>query len=116
MTTQTYTPEQWITGSEPQHDSLGTVATGQTLAARTPMGQNKTTGAFHEWDPAANDGTEIAVRITPFAIDTTSGAATKALIKSGCFNPDLVAWPAGTTDVQKACAFVGTPISLQTPR
>lgn len=113
MTTESYTPEQWNTGSEEQITTTGMVASGETLAKYTPMGQVTASGEFVEWDPAANDGSEVAVRITPMAIDTTGGATNKALIKSGCFNEELVAWPVGATAAQKACAFVGTPISVQ---
>jgi len=113
MTPETNTPEQWVTGSDAPANTVGTIAAGQALSKYAPMGQNLTTGEFHEWDPAANDGTEVAVRIAPFAIDTTGGAADKNLIKAGTFNPDLVAWPGGTTAAQKLTAFVGTPISLQ---
>lgn len=116
MTTETYTPQQWVTGSDVPANTLGTVAAGQTLAQYAPLGQKAATGEFHEWDPAAVDGTEIAVRIAPFAIDTSGGALDKQLIKAGSFNPELVAWPGAATAVQKLVAFVGTPISLQAPR
>lgn len=113
MTTESYTPEQWNAGSEEQITTTGMVAAGQSLAKYTPMGQVTASGEFVEWNPAANDGSEVAVRIAPMAIDTTGGAMDKALIKSGCFNEALVAWPVAVTAAQKACAFVGTPISLQ---
>ncbi len=113
MTTETYTPAQWIAGSEEQITTTGMVASGQTLAKYTPMGQVTASGEFVAWDPAASDGSEVATRITPHAIDTAGGAANKALIKSGCFNEELVAWPVGASAAQKACAFVGTPISFE---
>lgn len=116
MTTETYTPAQWVTGSDAPANTVGTIATGQTLAQYTPLGQNKTTGAFHAWAPAATDGTENATRIAPFAIDSTAGAIDKQLIKAGTFNPELIVWPGGVTAAQKLTAFAGTPISLQAPR
>jgi hypothetical protein len=113
---QTFEHEVWETGSEAQTSTEGRIASGQVLAKRAPLGLKISTGQFHLWDPAATDGTEIATRITPFTIDTTTGIADKQLIKKGVFNPDLIDWPDGTSDAQKLAAFVGSPISLQTPR
>ncbi len=113
MGTETHTPEQWNAGNEQQLTTAGTVASGQNVDKYTPLGQVTATGEFVEWDPAANDGSEVATRIAPMAIDATTGAESKQLIKSGSFNEALVAWPAGATAAQKACAFVGTPISVQ---
>lgn len=115
MGTETYQPEQWITGSDPVATTVGTIATGQTIAQYTPMGQKTTTGEFHTWAPGATDGTQNATRIAPFAIDTTGGATDKQLIKAGTFNPELVVWGAATA-VQKLLAFTGTPISVQALR
>lgn len=115
MTTETYTPEQWVTGSDPVANTLGTVVTGQNLAKYAPLGQVTASGKFKIWTPGATDGSEIAVRIAPFVIDATGGDVEAGLIKSGTFNPELIAWPTAT-DAQKATAFVGTPISLQAPR
>ena len=108
-------PETLVTGSDPVATTEGTIAAGQTLAYLAPLGQNKTTGEFHLWAPTATDGTQVATRIAPVGIDTTAGIAIQQLYKSGTFNPDLIAWPDGTTAAQKLTAFVGTPISLQAP-
>ncbi|MAD44281.1 MAG: hypothetical protein CMH98_04680 [Oceanospirillaceae bacterium] len=110
-----YIPETWVTGSEPMVTVEGKLAAGLTVAKYTPLGLKKSTGEFHVWDPAATDGTEVAVRLAPAVLDSTGGAVSVQLIKAGTFNPDLVAWPGAATDVQKACAFVGTPIGLQLP-
>ncbi len=113
---QKFDYEVWETGSEPQTTTECLVAAGQTLDKRAPLGVKTATGEFHEWDPAASDGTEKAVRISAYGIDTTGAAKSTQLIKTGVFNPELIAWPDGTTDAQKLAAFVGSPISLQTPR
>jgi hypothetical protein len=113
---QTFEHEVWETGSESQTTTESKIATGQTLGKRAPLAQKTSTGEFHLWDPVASDGTQNATRIAPFAIDTTAGVADKQLIKKGVFNPELIAWPDGVTDAQKLVAFVGSPISLQTPR
>ena len=119
QTTSTHTPfatENWEAGSEQTTTTACLVKSGQVLVKRTPMGMVAATGEFKAWDPDASDGSEIATRITPFAIDTTGAAKEQQLIKGGLFNPELVQWPAGTTDAQKRAAFVGSPISLQTLR
>ncbi|MCV6612012.1 MAG: head decoration protein [Amphritea sp.] len=115
MATETYDYEVWETGSDKHATTTGTVASGQNLAKRTPLGLVAATGKFVEWNPAANDGSEVAVRLTAIAVDATGADAAAPMIKSGTFNPELVNWPGGATDVQKAGAFVGTPISLQLP-
>lgn len=115
MATETWNHEQWVTGRKPESVDSD-IAAATVVAARTPMGQLADTGEFVAWDPVAADGSQVAVRIAGFDIDTTSGAAKKALIASGTFNPELIVWPAGVTAAQKARAFVGTAISLQAPR
>lgn len=116
MSTTAFNHETWITGSEATMTSDGWVAAGQVLAPRAPLGLKTATGEFHLWNPDASDGTQVAVRLTPFKLDTTAVKQQAPLIKTGTFNPELVIWPDGTTDVQKLGAFVGSPISLQVPR
>ncbi|MEM5529557.1 head decoration protein [Gammaproteobacteria bacterium AS21] len=116
MSSETFNHEQWETGSEPQTTTEGVVAVNQILAKYTPLGVKLSTGEFHKWDPAAEDGTQVAVRITPFNIDTTGAVKTQQLIKAGTFNPELISWHEGVTDAQKLAAFVGSPISLQALR
>jgi hypothetical protein len=113
---QPYDHEVWETGSEPQTTTEGLIAAGQTLDKRMPLGVKTSTGEFHKWNPDASDGTENAVRIAAYNLDTTGSVKSAQLIKTGVFNPELIVWPDGTTDAQKLAAFVGTPISLQTPR
>ncbi|MBB1489391.1 head decoration protein [Oceanospirillum sediminis] len=110
-----FVPKNWVTGSEQVHTTEGRLAAGQQLAEHAPLGQNQTTGEYHLWDPSASDGTQLATRIAPQYLDSSSGAVSVQLIKNGIFNPDEVAWPDGTTEAQKLCAFSGTPISLQKP-
>lgn len=107
--------DNWVTGSDPCQTTQGTIASGQNLAAHAPLGQVTATGKFVIWAPAATDGSQVATRLTPFAVDASAADRTTQLIKAGTFNPELVAWPEGTTAAQKLAAFVGTPISLQPP-
>lgn len=116
MSQETFEHETWETGSDEAKTTLVTIGAAQVLPARTPIGQRTSDGLFYEYDLDGTDGTEKPVYLTAFAVDTTSGAAPKQVIKSGTFNPELVEWPATTTALQKSLAFVGTPISLQTPR
>ncbi len=115
MTDETFSYETWVTGSDPVATTTGTLASGQSVEERTPLGQITASGLFTAWDPTAEDGSETAVRLSAIAIDASSADTDGPMIKAGTFNPDLVNWPDGTTDVQKLTAFVGTPISLQAP-
>lgn len=115
MSTVSQPTDNWVTGSDSYQTTQGTVASGQNLAAHAPLGQVTATGKFVLWNPAAVDGSQIATRLTPQAIDAGAADRTTQLIKTGTFNPELVAWPGGTTAAQKLAAFVGTPISLQPP-
>lgn len=115
MTVETYTPKTVVTGSDPTHTTETAIAAGHTLPALTPLGLKAAAGEFEPWDPAASDGTQLATRLTATPVDTTAAAAAVQAWKTGTFNPAEVNWPAGTTDIQKAGAFIGTPISLQLP-
>lgn len=105
-----------ITGSDQPISEPVTIASGENVAANTPLGQVSATGKFVAWDPAANDGSQIATRMTVYAVDASSADTVASAYKTGTFNPELVAWPDGTTAVQKLTIFNGTPISLQAPR
>lgn len=116
MTIETNTPEVWVTGKPDPVTAVKTIATSLDLPARTPVGQVASTGHFADWDPSATNGSAVAVGITAYDIDTTGGAQSHEVFMIGTFNPELVNWPDGTTDLQKATAFTGTPINLQEPR
>lgn len=107
--------DNWVTGSDSYQTTLATIASGANLPDKTPIGKVTATGKFVAWSAAANNGSEIAVYITGYAVDASTGDKQAQVIKSGTFNPELVNWPVGTTAIQKLTAFVGTPISLQLP-
>lgn len=115
MPTVQQTVDNWVTGSDSYQTTLGTIAAGQNLVDKTPLGQVTATGELVAWDPAAADGSEVAVFITAYPVDATAAAQQAQVIKSGTFNPEQVVWPAGATAAQKLAAFTGTPISLQLP-
>lgn len=112
MTLETYTPDNRLASSEPAHTTEITIASGEDLAALTPLGQLTASGEFVAWAPGAADGSQVATRMTVEAIDATGGAVVTQAYKSGCFNTDEVVWGAATA-LQKALAFAGTPISVQ---
>lgn len=107
--------DDWITGSQPYYTALGTVASGEDLLARTPLGQVTASGKYVTWNPAATDGSELATRLSVYAVDASLADKQAQLIAGGSFNPELVNWPGGVTAAQKLAAFAGTPISLQSP-
>lgn len=109
--TDIYTPTQELAGSEQPHFASATIGSGIACERLTPLGLVTATGALAIWDPAADSGAEKAVFLAAYAVDTSGGAKMHKVIKSGHWNTDLIVWPDGTTDVQKALAFVGTPIS-----
>ncbi|MBJ7555395.1 head decoration protein [Marinomonas spartinae] len=114
MAKETYTPNQELAGSEQPHFASATVESGITCARLTPLGQVTATGSLAIWAPGASDGSEKAVYLAGYAVDTSGGAKRHKVIKSGHWNSDAIQWPDGTTDLQKALAFVGTPISHET--
>ena len=117
MSETAFSYEDWETGSEPVQTTESVLAAGQgVVPARTPIGIVTATGEWKVSDLANNDGSEVATRMTAFEVDTTVARAVSTY-KVGTFNPELVNWHTSFNDaVKKALAFVGTPISLQTPR
>lgn len=107
--------DNWVTGSDSCQTTLVTILAGQNLAEKTPLGIVTASGKVVAWDPTEDDGREVAVYITAYAVDATGGDRQEQVIKTGTFNPEQVVWPVGTTAAQKLGAFVGTPISLQLP-
>jgi hypothetical protein len=111
MTTETFTPNHEIAGSEQPHFASATIGATVACSRLTPLGQVTATGALALWDPTADNGSEKAVYLAGYAIDTSGGAKKHKVVKSGHWNTDAIQWPESTTDLQKALAFVGTPIS-----
>jgi hypothetical protein len=101
-----------IAGSDSVSTTEGTIASGENLAANTPLGMVTATGKLVIRAPGAADGSEKAVRMTVNAVDATAGDVSTQLYKTGTFNVDLVELGAATA-AQKLTCFVGTPISLQ---
>jgi hypothetical protein len=115
MSTVQQPVDNWVTGSDSYQTTLATIASGQNLPDKTPLGQITASGKLVKWAPAASDGSQVAKFITAYAVDASSADTQAQVIKTGTFNPELVNWPAGVTAAQKLNAFAGTPISLQLP-
>ena len=96
----TFVPTQLFTGDDPVHGQPFQVADGLNLAVGTIVSFNAS-GEIIVWDPAnavtlpaaLND---IAVGVLATAINTDTGLypAQAHVWLTGCFNPDLLIWPA----------------------
>jgi hypothetical protein len=90
-----FVPTQLFTAEDEIKTAPGIVLTGQNLAVLTIVAMNDA-GKIVPWAPAATDGTEDVVGILATAINTTSPAGDRhaEFYEGGCFNPDLLVWPA----------------------
>lgn len=109
-----YGVDQVRTGSDPVSHTNVKIAANQVIEELTPIGRVTATGEFKESKTDVNDGSEVAIYLSAFAIDTTGASAEKTVIKSGTFDPTKLNFDDSWTDAQKSGAFAGTPISLQT--
>ncbi|OUL59260.1 head decoration protein [Pseudoalteromonas ulvae] len=107
------THEQYIAGERPVTTNIGTFASGQTVLKRVPVARVTASGELKPWAPSATDGTQNAIGLTVFDVDATGGATESVYHDSGCFNPELIDWPAGATAAQKAACFDRTAIATK---
>lgn len=103
-------PEAFITGDMPGiYSEALPVGADLVLAARTVVALN----ASGHLVAAEADGDPKAIGILAYAVDTTgvaAGVADAEVYRGGCFNPDLLVWPASfNTDALKFAAFRGSP-------
>lgn len=107
-------PDPFFTGDVPMpfSESLP-VGANLVLAARTVVALN----ASGHLVPAEADNDPKAVGVLVYAIDTTgvaAGVARAEVYRAGCFNPDLLVWPATfNTDALRLAAFRGSPSPTQ---
>ena len=81
------------------------IAQGQNLKLGTVLGRIKETGCLKQWDPTANDGTEIAVAILLTDVEASRADTPAAvLVREGIVSANAVIWPDSITDEQKASA------------
>jgi len=92
---ETYTPTQLFTAEDEIKTSAGTVLTGQVLAFGTILAFSTADNKLVPWDPAV-PATAQPVGVLAAAIDTTNPAGDREapFYEGGCFNPDLLVWPA----------------------
>jgi hypothetical protein len=114
----TYTPDDFFTGSTPVDTTEVTIKSGEDLAARTAVAVETATGKCVGYAKAdvANYVGGIANYIIAYAADATGGDLVVQAYKAGTFNPDKVVVSGAANNLEKAAAFAGTPISLQTPQ
>ena len=105
--------DDYIVGENQITDNTGLFAAGQTIDKRTPIARLTATGELKKWSPAASDGTQLGIGLTVFAVDSQAGALAAAFHDGGCFNGDMINWPADATAEQKIGCFDRTPISTQ---
>lgn len=94
-----YSPTQLFTAEDDIKTGAATVLTGQVMAVLTIVAFNAA-NKLVPWAPAAMDSTAKPVGV--MACDVNTGAAnggTNAdtilpFYEGGCFNPDLLVWPA----------------------
>ncbi len=90
-----FSPTQLFTAEDDIKTTPATVLTGQNLAFGTIVAFNAA-GKLVPWAPAAADVTAEPVGIIATAINTTNPAGDRMaeIYVGGCFNPDLLIWPA----------------------
>jgi len=91
----TFTPTQLFTAEDEIKTGPIVVLTGQILAFGTIVAANAA-GKAVPWAPAANDVTAKPIGVIATAINTTDPAGDRhaEIYEGGCFNPDLLVWPA----------------------
>lgn len=105
----TYTPENLLAGEAPLITDYG-VAGGE-FAKYTVLGRFTANGRYAPWDPAGEDGEEVAV-----AIAATEGAGDGekcAVYVGGFFNHAALTWHSGTTTLAARKAAFGDTGSIK---
>ena len=110
MPISTKTIQQWIMNSAEVKTSGTLLLSGNNAPRFTPL---IVSGQGFAIATAAQLAT--ATRITAYATDATAGDTECSAYTGGEFNSELVNWPAGTTDAQKATALGGSGITLTSP-
>lgn len=105
--------EQYVSDERKVTTNIGIFAAAQTLLKRTPIARVKDTGEIKAWSPAATDGTEKAIGLTVFDVDTSAGAKESTYNDGGSFNPELIQWPEAATEYQKLACFDQTAIATK---
>lgn len=128
-----YAPSQLFSGEMDIVTGPATIAAGQVLDKYTVLARS-VAGGLVPLDTTQTDGRQNAFAILMHAINTTAAQATTPLgvvvpsqtgaaadattecYLGGCFNPDMLVWPAAlTTVLSKVRQFDGKNIRIQRP-
>lgn len=90
-----FSPTQLFTAEDDIKTTPATVLTGQNLAFGLIVAFNAA-NKIVPWDPTQTDARATPVGVIATAINTTSPAGDRMaeIYVGGCFNPDLLIWPA----------------------
>lgn len=90
-----YNPTQLFTAEDDIKTNAATYATGQNLAVLTILAFNSD-DELVQWNPGGASPVTIPVGIAAADMNTTSpaGARKGPFWQGGCFNPELLVWPA----------------------
>ena len=82
-----------------------TLAQGHKLAPGTVLGIVASSGEYVPLNPGATDGSENAAGLLYDAVDSTDASvAVAVVVRDAEVKGDLLIWPDGITDAQKAAA------------
>jgi hypothetical protein len=106
-------PEELLAGEAPLVTDWATVVTnGSTSYAKFEVVALTAANAIAKYDPAEDDGTEIAVGILAQPIPINSNTKVPYFC-AGFFNHEALVWPAGvTTLAARKAAFLRTPVFI----
>lgn len=112
-----FSPTQLFTAEDEIKTKPAMVLTGQDLAFGTIVAYNAADKII-PWDPAQTDSRAMPVGVIATAINTTSPAGDRhaEIYVGGCFNPDLLIWPAALdTYLERAAALdkAGAPFRVK---
>ena len=92
----------------------GALVTGTAYVGGQVLGRVTASGLFAKHNPAATDGSENAIAILAYDVETPTALKKEAIYVGGVFNMDALTWHADTdTDLKRAAAFDGTNIVVQ---
>ncbi|ECA8972934.1 head decoration protein [Salmonella enterica subsp. enterica serovar Omuna] len=108
MTTETYSPDDFILGPDLVVTAVGHFAASVDVPRLTPIMVDSTYGTFKAWDGSVGK----AVGLTASAVKTGSGTTDASYYKSGSFRSSAINWGTVTDSSKRKSAFAGTPISV----
>lgn len=116
VTTETFTPFQAYAGDHPVTTQVATIASGAgALVYLQVLGKITASGKLTVHNPAAADGSQVAVALAAGPFDATSADVTCPVITEGVFSTQAVTFHASvTTDAAKLATFpIGSNIVLK---